>query len=223
MGTIKKISSHFMKDITAKRVFGVIVGNIILGIGAALLSYSLMGNEPYTAMNIAISGGLNVGLGNYQLIVNIVLLTVQLIWGRKYIGFGTIINMCLLGYIIQFSKFMLNTFLGSLTDYSIIIKVLIMLLAFVILTFGLSMYQTSALGVAPYDYVALGLTDHLHTPFFASRMIADCCCVLVIVAAVFGGLITWETSHLGVGTICGALFLGPLINFFNSIHKKWIL
>jgi len=54
-------------------------------------------------------------------------------------------------------------------------------------------------------------------------MIGDCCCVLVIIIAVVGGLITWETSHLGVGTIVGAFCLGPLINFFNKYNRKWIV
>lgn len=46
---------------------------------------------------------------------------------------------------------------------------------------------------------------------------------LVIIAAVFGGLVTWETSHLGVGTIVGAFCLGPLINFFNKYNRLWII
>lgn len=199
------------------------MGNLILGVGAALLSYSLMGNEPYTAMNMAISGGLGMGLGNYQLIVNIVLLIAQLIWGRNYIGFGSIVNMFFLGYIIQFSKYALHMMFGASDGYPVMIRLVIMVLSFIFMTYGLSMYQTASLGVAPYDYVALGLKDHTPLPFFTTRMIGDCCCVLVIVIAVLGGLITWQMSNLGVGTIVGAFCFGPLINFFNKYNCKWII
>lgn len=223
MDILKNLYNHFTKDITARKVIAVLLGNMILGIGAALLAYSLMGNEPYTAMNMAISGGIGMGLGNYQLIVNIVLLVAQLIWGRSYIGFGSIVNMFFLGYIIQFSGYAINGLFGDSGEYSLALRLGIMVISFVFMTYGLSMYQTAALGVAPYDYVGLGLTDHFPIPYFASRMIGDCCCVLVIIIAVLGGLITWQTSHLGVGTIVGAFCLGPLINFFNKYNRKWIV
>ena len=79
-----------------------VLGNVFIGIGAAGLRLSLMGNDPFTGMNMAISGGLGVGLGTYHLLVNCVLMIIQLIWGRKYIGFGTLVNMCLDGYIIEY-------------------------------------------------------------------------------------------------------------------------
>jgi len=223
MNIFKNLYKHFTVDITGRKVIAVLLGNLILGVGAALLSYSLMGNEPYTAMNMAISGGIGMGLGNYQVIVNIVLLIAQLIWGRKYIGFGSIVNMFFLGYIIQFSGYALHGMFGDSAQYPAALRVVIMVASFVFMTYGLSMYQTAALGVAPYDYVALGLKDYTPLPFFATRMIGDCCCVLVIIIAVFGGLITWQTSHLGVGTIVGAFCLGPLINFFNKYNRKWIV
>lgn len=223
MNIFKNLYKHFTVDITGRKVIAVLLGNLILGVGAALLSYSLMGNEPYTAMNMAISGGIGMGLGNYQVIVNIVLLIAQLIWGRKYIGFGSIVNMFFLGYIIQFSGYALHGMFGDSAQYPAALRVVIMVASFVFMTYGLSMYQTAALGVAPYDYVALGLKDYTPLPFFATRMIGDCCCVLVIIIAVFGRLITWQTSHLGVGTIVGAFCLGPLINFFNKYNRKWIV
>lgn len=222
MNAIQKLYKHFTYNLTARKAMAVVLGNLILGFGCALLAYSLMGNEPYTAMNMAMSGGFGMGLGNYQLIVNFVLLIAQLIWGRKYIGFGSIINMFFLGYIIEFSGYAIQSMFGSSDGYGFGLCLIIMAVAFLFMTFGLSMYQIASVGVAPYDYVAWGLTDHFPTPFFANRMIGDFCCVLIIVLSVFGGLITWQTSHLGIGTIVGAFCLGPFINFFNKYNRVWI-
>ncbi len=116
MNVIQKLYKHFTYNLTARKALAVVLGNLILGFGCALLAYSLMGNEPYTAMNMAMSGGFHMGLGNYQLIVNFI----------------------------------------------------------------------------------------------------------IIVLSVFGGLITWQTSHLGIGTIVGAFCLGPFINFFNKYNRVWI-
>lgn len=221
---MKKVYDIFLANLTLRKALGVIIGNIILGLGIAILRFSLMGNDPYTASTLAISDGLHVGLGNYQLALNIVLLIVQLIWGRKYLGFGTIINMCLLGYIVQFFSFVIDGVCEPLNGKSIVIKLLVMFLSFLVLTFGLSMYQVADLGVAPYDYLSLGMTESKRwkLPYFANRVITDLGCVMIIVIAVFGGLIGWENSHLGIGTVLAAFCLGPFINFFNKYNQKWI-
>ncbi len=56
------------------------------------------------------------------------------------------------------------------------------------------------IGVSPYDFLALGLTDRLRKPYFVIRVGTDVTCVLVILIAVFTGFITWNLSHLGIGT-----------------------
>lgn len=218
----KSLYTHFVKSMTVRRTMAVILGNIILGMGAAGLRFSLLGNEPYTAMNMAISDGIHMSLGNYQLILNLGLFIIQLIWGRAYIGFGSIINLCFLGYIVEASGYVLNLLLKSAEEYTLVQKVLFMILSLVVLTLGISMYQTADLGVAPYDYLALGITDHFPTPYFLNRVITDAFSVLTIVLVVLVGLITWKESHLGIGTIVGAFFLGPLINVHNKFNKKWI-
>ena len=214
--------TQFIKTMTMRRVIAVVLGNIVLGIGAAGLRFSLLGNEPYTAMNMAISDGLHMSLGTYQLILNLFLLIIQLIWGRAYIGFGSIINLCFLGYIIEAAGYVMSLILPSAQGYTFLQKILFMIVSLLILTFGISMYQTANLGVAPYDYLALGMTDHLPTPYFLNRVITDAISVLTIVAVVLGGLITWNESHLGIGAVVGAFFLGPLINFYSKFNEKWI-
>lgn len=218
----KTLYLHFTKSMTVRRAIAVVLGNVILGLGAAGLRFSLLGNEPYTAMNMAISDGLHMSLGTYQLLLNLGLFFIQLIWGRAYIGFGSIVNLCFLGYIVEAWGYVLNLLLKSAEGYTFIQKILFMILSLLVLTFGISIYQTSNLGVAPYDYLALGMTDHFPTPYFLNRVITDAISVLTIVLAVLGGLITWKDSHLGIGTIAGAFFLGPLINFYNKFNEKWI-
>lgn len=214
---------HFTGNLNGRTALAVLLGNVITGIGVAILRFSMMGNDPYTASTLAISGGLGIGLGNYQLLLNLVLLIIQLLFGRKYLGFGTIINMCFLGYIVQFVSFVLRTVFGSLEGQMLVVKLVIMLVSLVVISFGLAMYQTADLGVAPYDFLALGMTEHLPTPYFVNRVITDGACVLLIIAAVLTGLIDWSGSNLGIGTIICAFGLGPVINLFMPWNKKWIM
>lgn len=211
-----------MKNVTKNKLIAVILGNLILGIGVALLRFSQMGNDPFCASTMAVSEGLGMGLGTYQLILNVVLFVFQLIWGRSYIGLGTIINLFLLGYIVQFGTWVLDGIFEADLVLSLPLQLIIMVVSLVILTFGLAMYQVASLGVAPYDFLALGLAEHLPVPYFALRVGTDAVCVLVILVAVGTGFIGWGNAHLGIGTVITAFFLGPLVAYFSKIHEKWV-
>ncbi len=211
-----------MKNVTKRKLAAVILGNLILGIGVALLRFSQMGNDPFCASTMAISEGLGMGLGTYQLILNVVLFIFQLLWGREYIGLGTIINLFLLGYIVQFGTWILDGMFGASPVLSLPLQLLIMAVSLVILTFGLAMYQVAELGVAPYDFLALGLAKRFPIPYFAFRVGTDAVCVLVILAALGSGFIGWKQAHLGIGTVITAFFLGPLVAYFSKIHERWV-
>lgn len=219
---LKSIVNHFVSPLTSRKLFAAVFGNVIIGIGVAALRYSTLGNDPYSASTMAISDGLGMGLGNYQAILNLILFTVQLIWGRKYIGIGSIVNFVGLGYMVQFSYYIMGLLLPDSTELSFLIKLIVLFLALLLTTYGLSMYQLANLGVAPFDFLSLGMTEHLPTPYFINRVITDGACVVIILIAVFSNFISWENAHLGIGTICCAFCVGPFIDFFNKINKKWI-
>lgn len=211
-----------MKNVTKRKLIAVILGNLIMGIGVAILRFSQMGNDPFCASTMAISEGLGIGLGTYQMLLNLVLFIFPLLWGRSYIGIGTLINLFFVGYIVQFSTWGLNMVFGAQPVFSLPQKLLIMAVALVIVTFGLAMYQVASLGVAPYDFLALGLAEKLPVPYFVLRVGTDAVCVIVILVAVGTGFIGWDASHLGAGTVITAFFLGPLVAFFSKLNEKWV-
>ena len=222
MKILQGLYNCFIKPLTGRKALAVVLGNVFIGIGAAGLRLSLMGNDPYTAANMALSEGFHMGLGNYQLLVNVLLLIIQLIWGRAYIGFGSIVNMCFLGYIIQFVMPIIQTLVGDGNEKSFMYRFIYMLISLIILSFGLSMYQIANLGVSPYDYLALGMTEHFKPPYFVNRVITDAFCVMLIVVAACTGFISWADSNLGVGTVLAAFCLGPFVNMFNKANRAWI-
>ena len=56
------------------------------------------GTDPCSAINYGISHKLGMSFGNYQLLSNIVLLIIAIIFEKKLIGTGTFGNMILVGY-----------------------------------------------------------------------------------------------------------------------------
>lgn len=220
---MKTLIRIFTDRLNIRTAIAVLLGNVILGTGVALLKFSTMGNDPYTAFTLTMSSGLGMGLGNFQLLLNLCLFIILLIFGRKYLGFGMIVNMCLLGYIVQFAHYCLTRLFGTLEGGSFILRLLVMLLALVIASFGLAMYQTADLGVDPYDFLALGMTDALPTPYFVNRVITDGTCVILILIAAVTHFVPWSECNLGLGTVLCAFGLGPIINLFMPWNRKWIL
>lgn len=75
-------------------------------------------------------------------------------------------------------------------------------------------YQTADLGIAPYDYLSLGLRDYTHFQYFGCRVFTDAFCALL--CWLLGGLV-------GLGTLICAFCLGPFIQFFNGLVSERVL
>ena len=85
-----------------KSFFMMIIAVILMGMCVSMLVLSDMGTDPYSAMNYGISAKLGMTFGNYQLISNLVLLVIVVIFERNLIGTGTLGNMILVGYSADF-------------------------------------------------------------------------------------------------------------------------
>ena len=88
------------------RVVLVVVANLILGLGIALLRLSGFGTDPFSCMNLGVSSRLGMGLGMYQMLFNVVLFIPVIILDRKSFGIGALVNMLALGYFVEFDMFL---------------------------------------------------------------------------------------------------------------------
>ena len=192
-------------NIKTKRIIWCLLGVVIIGLGCALFKQSACGNDAFTALNITISERTGISLGTVTVMMNCIYLIAPLIWGRKYINIGTILNGVLLGYIVDFFFKLINGAFGD--PASLPIRLLWLVPAVIVISLGISLYPTADLGVGPYDYLALGLRDHLGFPSFACRIFTDSMCAAA--AFFMGGLI-------GIGTLLCALCLGPFTQFFDK-------
>ena len=208
---IESLKSYFHR-VGKKRVIASLLGNLLVAVGIALFKQSVLGNDPYTGMNMALAELFGIRFPLLQLGVNLIFFTIQLIWGRHLIGFGTIINALLIGSLVDFFYRLSVSWFGLPTVFAV--KLLIMAIGMVICSFGLSLYQTADLGVSPYDAASLILDRKLpHIPYFWCRIFTDALCALVCWLS--GGII-------GIGTLVTAFGFGPVIDLFNRIVKPLI-
>lgn len=198
-----------MNSHTWKKALMALVGVIIIALGATILKEGKVGLDPFTAMNIGISDKLGWSLGVYQLLINLIILVVVFFLNKHYIGIGTLINMVVVGFLIDsFSTLYVN---HLSFNYSFSIKAIHLILGVLLFTFGASMYMSADLGTAPYDAIAPIISQRANLSYQITRICQDV--IVVIIAFVFGG-------PIGIGTVINAFFTGPLINFWNENVNK---
>ena len=93
---------EYLRNINWKHVLIMCIGNVFAGMGIGIFKLAGLGTDPFSGMNMAVADMLGMAYGNFQLIVNIVLLIIEIAFGRKFLGIGTVVNAVCLAYITTF-------------------------------------------------------------------------------------------------------------------------
>lgn len=194
----------------------MLFGILLIGLSVSFFRLSAFGVDPFTCMNLGVSGFVHLSFGTWQLIVNIALLLLVFFTMRSSIGLGTIVNMVCVGYIADFVCWLISS-MGD-GDFSLPIKVLLLVAGTALLCAGIAIYMTAEMGIAPYDTVAkiLEQATHHKLAFRWGRILTDVTCVTIgIVFCLLSGGNFWLL--VGLGTIVAAFLTGPLVQFF-TVH-----
>ena len=101
------------QKISARRILGMIAGVVIIGIGIAVFKFSHLGNDSISALNLRLAELAGLPFSIENVLMNLFLFVPQLIWGRRYIGLGTIINSFCIGFIVTFTSNAMTAAFGS--------------------------------------------------------------------------------------------------------------
>lgn len=188
------------------RALTSIIGITLISFGSALSESMDMGLDPFTALNRGASALLGFSLGNYQLVVNLVILAIVFFMKHSLIGWGTIFNMVLVGYQVEFFTG-LFTNIFAVNELGLVIRIVVTIIAILIFTLGVAVYMDTELGVSPYDAIAPLITDRTGWKYTPVRVSQD---LIVVLAALLVG------GPVGVSTFITGFFAGPLITFFSK-------
>lgn len=201
----------------ARRLVMTVVGVLGTGVGVAFLRLAVLGMDPFQALMGGLSATFSgLAFGTLWVIVNVVLLGVALAFQRRLIGIGTLINLTLLGYVIDGSHRLL---LHLLPTGNVAGRLAYLVVGVLILCVTAALYFTADMGVSTYDAVALILAERRpRVPFKYWRVLCDSTCV--VAGAVLFLTVGRPTGPLlglvGLGTVVVALCMGPLIVFFTD-------
>lgn len=191
--------------ISLRRFLVMAAGIVLMSLGIALFKLSLMGNDPSSAMVMAVGDAVGLGFAPMLFIMNCLWFVSEFFFGRRLIGVGTFVNWFGVGTIASaFVRLISGCFTLPTAFFP---RLLVMLCGVLVLSLACSMYQTADLGIAPYDALSLVMSEKLKkVPYFWCRICTDAVCTLI--AFLLGGIV-------GIGTLVCALGLGPFISFFD--------
>ena len=193
-----------------RRFIIMITGIVLMGLGICLFKLSLMGNDPSSAMVMALGNILGIPFSILLIGFNLLWFIVEICMKREIIGPGTFVNWFCVGMFADLWTSVITSQLTIPEHY--FARVLVMLVGVIILSLSCALYQTADMGIAPYDALSLIMEERTPLPYFWCRMITDSICA--VIAFLAGGIV-------GLGTLVCALGLGPFINFFtNTVAKK---
>ncbi len=141
---------------TGRRLAMLIAGIGLMGPGIALFKLVLMGNDPHTALMIALGNWLGVDFSVVLFAVNCLWFSVEWRLGKTLIGIGTFVNWFFVGTLASLcEKAVLSVWMISEGPGP---RLWIMMTDIVTLSLACAFCQTADLGVAPYDALSIILS-----------------------------------------------------------------
>lgn len=206
---------QFFKEVSKKRLIMMILGIFIIGVAVSAFRLSEFGVDPFTCMNLGISGYLHMSFGNWQLFMNAAILVIVVFTVQKCVGLGTIINMVFVGYIADVLCWIVTECMQITAGLGF--RIVCLCIGMLCASFGAAMYMEADLGIAPYDSVAyiIQKVTKEKISFRMGRILSDVTVMLVgIIACLAAGNNVWLI--FGLGTALNSLLNGPLIQFFRN-------
>lgn len=197
------IAQYFKPGQPRRRLMMTFLGVLTCALSVGMFKQAGFGTDPFQCLCNGLDRVIPIDFGTLYMLINLVLLVAVYFMDKHYIGIATFINLFLMGYIIDFSE---HTLMRLIPNPSMAVRIVYIIIAIVVMCVGSSLYFTADLGVSTYDSIALHLADRKIAPFRFIRITTDLICV---------GLGFAMGYVPGVGTIITALFMGPLISYFN--------
>lgn len=189
----------------------------MLAIGLVFFVEAELGLHPYHGVCYAIQDYFYIpflSYANISIIVNLLLIVPQLLFGRRYISIGTVINMFLLGYVVTFFTWLFLRL--GLTPQHLPARIVSVMLGTLLISLGIAFYQTADAGIAPYDCIPIYLADRTKLPFVLGRIALDAS--FAIICLLFGGF-----HYISIGTLALVFCTGPFIHFFQTVcTDQWM-
>ena len=188
-----------------KRIAMSFFGVIVTGFCVGAFQKANLGADPFTCFVTGIGNLFHSTYSVFYLIITGLLLAGVFFVEKHYIGIATVINLLFTGMAADFMRGILDNLFPA---PGIGARIVMMLAGILGTCFAASVYFTADLGVSAYDaWSLIAANKYKVAAFRLCRIASDIICVLT-------GLLCHVT--IGAGTVITALFMGPVVQWFNT-------
>ena len=185
------------------RFFSMIFGLILYSVGIVITIKANVGYAPWDVFHVGLANKTGLTLGVISIIVGVIIVVIVTLLKEK-LGLGTVLNMVLIGLIIDIIFPIFPIAKNQLIGYIMLIAGLFIISA------GSYFYIKSGFGVGPRDNLMVVLARGTKLPVGLCRFAIE---LLATIAGWFlGGMV-------GIGTVISALGIGFCIQITFKIFK----
>lgn len=198
-------------NIWLRRLLMLLIGVVITEFGSQLLVALRVGADPFMILIQGISRQSGLSYGQTSTVLMLLCFAAIFLLERNSIRPGTVFCIFCLGPLVDFYAWLFSLILPH--DRSLPITVLLIVLACVIVSLGLSISVTSHAGACSNDLIPVIAHEKLAgMQIRTARMLWDG--VGIIAGYCLGGT-------LGIGTVIALTLYGPGLQFFLPV-AKWL-
>ena len=176
------------------RIFKLIWGLFLYALGSVIIINAHIGYAPWDVFHVGAAKTIGVSIGTVTIVSGIFIGFLVFFLGEK-LGFGTILNMVLIG---SFIDIIFSTNIIPLAR-SFAWSMLMLIIALIMLALGTYFYISSGLGAGPRDSLMVALTRKTGLPIGVCRGMIEV--TVVTIGWKLGGMV-------GVGTVITAFTIG---------------
>lgn len=190
---------------------------LLMGVFVSILMEIGWGTDPASFMNQNIAEVLHWGIGNTEVLVYGLMLVFTILFGAQMIGFGTLANMFLIGYVIDLCRWIWKEtgFHDYILSGSFAQNLIIFIAALLLFVVVAAIYMNAQMGVAPYDAMPQIISGWIpKIPFSIIRIIFDLSAVGI--GVIFGLINPDGIQGSIVGSVAMSLLLGPVISIVGK-------
>lgn len=207
-----------MKCSLTKKLIWIIIGVILVGVGAATTMKANIGIGAYDSVAKSLSDATGIEVGTMGIVTNCLCVLGSLVLLKKEFGIRQILQVpfsILLGSVINLVYYTLFTFPVE----GLLLGIIVYLIGQIVCSFGVAIVMVVNEVTFALEGFCSALTRIIPIEFAKMRQWADVISVIISVAMKFIFDLPWA---IGLGTIIGVIIFGPCLGFFMKHLEKVI-
>ena len=182
-----------------KKLVNVIVGSLIMALGIRFIIAVNLGSDPMTMFWIGISNLFSISVGQANILTSTLFLLIVFFLDRKQLNVGSILNPLIVTFVLD------HTGMIDFSYYNFVVRLALIVCAFIILSFGIALYSFADFGKGSYEALVFAMSEKTNFEVGKIRTMFD-------VFFAFAGFMLG--AILNVGTLIAIVSIGSGIQFF---------